>query len=325
MRTFLFILLLLVATGVVFGLRSFFMVSQTEQALVFRFGQHVAIYNEWGQPAEPGLKFKLPWDNVVLLDRRNLVLDTTFQADRDEDLIIASDQQRLNVDAFARWRISDPLLFYQSLSNVEGARDRLSRLLNAAVREVLGTVETTEIISGQRAELMRRIQETVSRQVTIEACPAAAVPEGQPAAALLCTGWGVEIIDVKIRRVELPRANRRGVFERMAAERRQEADRIRAEGEEEAQVIRAEADREALVIRAQATEEAERTRGEGDAERNQIFAAAYSQDPEFFAFYRAMRAYETAINEGTTMLLAPDNDFFSYFSNEAGPNAGAGQ
>ncbi len=297
MRAFLAFLLILVVVGVVVGLNSVFTVSQTEQAIVNQLGRNVAVYNEWGQPEEPGLKFKLPFvEDVVHFDRRNMVLNSS------PDVITAADQQRLNVDAFARWRISNPLQFYQRLNNVTQARDRLSVILDTSVREVLGTVNSPEIISGQRAQLMQRIQQRVSEQVT-------------------ANGLGVEIIDVKIRRVELPQENRERVFQRMIAERNQEAQGIRAEGREEAQIIRAEADREARVIVAQANEEGERTRGEGDAQRNQIFAAAYSADPEFFAFYRAMLAYDTAIDSGTTMLLAPDSDFFSYFSSEAGGDA----
>lgn len=317
MRAFLAFLLVLIVIGVIVGLNSVFTVSQTQQAMVFQLGRQVATYNAWGQPENPGLKFKLPIiENVVLLDRRNLVVDTTFRPDQEEDLITASDQQRLSVDAFARWRISDPLLFYQSLASVEGARQRLSAILDTAVRVELGLVDSSEIISGQRAALMRRIQQRLSTDVTSEACPPAA--DAAADAPRTQCGWGIEIIDVKIRRVELPQANRQGVFARMAAERIQEAQGIRAEGREEAAVIRAEADRQVRVILAEAREEAERTQGEGDALRNEIYAAAYSRDSEFFSFYRAMLAYEAAIAEGTTMLLTPNGDFFRYFSDEGG-------
>jgi membrane protease subunit HflC len=294
MRAVLAIFLVLVVGALVVGLNSVFTVGQTEQALVTRLGQPVAIYNEWGADPEPGLKFKLPFvENVVHLERRNLELDSAARE------ITAGDQQRLIVDAFARWRISDPLLFYQRLNNVDQARGQLEAILNTAVREVLGTVTSPEIVSGQRAQLMRRIQERM-------------------AATVSRSGFGVEIIDVKIRRVELPVENRERVFARMIAERNQEAQGIRAEGREEAAIIRAEADRQVRVIAAQANEQAQRIQGEGDARRNEIYAAAYNRDQEFFAFYRSMLAYEAAINQGTTMLLAPDSDFFSYFSSEAG-------
>jgi membrane protease subunit HflC len=299
MRAVFAFFLVLIGLGVVVGLNSVFTVSQVQQALVLRLGEPVAIYNEWGADPEPGLKFKIPFiENVEHLERRNLVLDSS------PDVITAADQQRLNVDAFARWRISDPLLFFQRLNNTNQARDRLGVILDTSVREVLGTVNSTEIISGQRAALMQRIQQRVADQVT-------------------SNRFGVEIIDVKIRRVELPNENRERVFARMIAERNQEAQGIRAEGREEAAFIRADADRQVRVIVAQATEQSQRVRGDGDAQRNEIYAAAYGKDPEFFSFYRAMLAYETAINTGTTMLLAPDSsDFFNYFGSENGARSG---
>ena len=295
MRTAIAIFLVLIGLAVVIGLNSMFTVSQVQQALVMRLGEPVATYNEWGAAEEePGLKFKLPLiDDVVLLDKRNLELDSQPRE------ITAGDQQRLIVDAFARWRISDPLRFYQRLNNSVQARDRLEAILNTAVREVLGTVSSPEIISGQRAELMQRIQERMAE--TVER-----------------NGFGVEIIDVKIRRVELPSENRERVFARMIAERNQEAQGIRAEGGEQAAIIRADADRQARVIVAQANEQSQRIQGEGDARRNEIYADAYGRDPEFFRFYRSMLAYDAAIDSGTTMLLAPDSDFFDYFSDEQG-------
>jgi membrane protease subunit HflC len=294
MRAVFAFFLVVIGLAVVIGLNSMFTVSQTQQAIVLRLGEPVAIYNAWGAPENPGLKFKVPLiEDVVRLDRRNLVLDSS------PDVITAADQQRLNVDAFARWRISDPLQFYIRLNNLSQARDRLGVVLDTSVREVLGTVNSPEIISGQRAALMQRIQQRVAEQVTNNS-------------------FGVEIIDVKIRRVELPIENRERVFARMIAERNQEAQGIRAEGRQDAAFIRADADRQVRVIVAQATEESQRTRGEGDARRNEIYAAAYGRDPEFFSFYRAMLAYDTAINNGTTMLLAPDSDFFNYFGSESG-------
>jgi membrane protease subunit HflC len=294
MRTAIALFLVLIGLGVVVGLNSVFTVSQVEQAIVTRFGEPVAIYNEWGEPEEPGLKFKAPFvEDVVHLDKRNLELDSQPRE------ITAGDQQRLIVDAFARWRISDPLRFYQRLNNSVQARDRLEAILNTAVREVLGTVTSPEIISGQRAELMQRIQERMSD--TVER-----------------NGFGVEIVDVKIRRVELPSENRERVFARMIAERNQEAQGIRAEGGEQAAIIKADADRQARVIVAQANEQSQRIQGEGDARRNEIYADAYGKDPEFFRFYRSMLAYDAAIDDGTTMLLAPDSDFFDYFTNEQG-------
>jgi membrane protease subunit HflC len=301
MRAVLAIFLILIGVAVVVGLNSMFTVSQTQQALVLRLGEPVATYNEWGAPEEPGLKFKLPFiEDAVHLERRNIELDSMPRE------ITAGDQQRLIVDAFARWRISDPLLFYQRLNNTLQASDRLESILNAAVRETLGTVTSPEIISGQRAALMQRIQERMTRTV-----------EG--------SGFGVEIIDVKIRRVELPEENRERVFQRMIAERNQEAQGIRAEGREEAAIIRADADRQVRVLEAQANEQAQRIRGAGDARRNEIYAAAYGRDPEFFAFYRAMLAYEAAIDDGTVLLLSPDSEFFDYFGDLGGASRAGGQ
>jgi membrane protease subunit HflC len=295
MRTVLAIFLALIGLAVLAALSSMFTVSQTQQALVLRWGAPVAVYNEWGEEEEPGLKFKIPFvENVVHLDRRNLSLQVQL-----DDPIVALDQQRLLVDAFARWRISDPLEFYQRLNNPETASQQLAAICAAAIRRVLGTVNSPQIISGQRAELMQRIQEEMSRTVT----------EGR---------LGVEIIDVKILRVELPIANRAQVFQRMARERNQEAQLIRSEGTEQALIITADADRQVRVLEAEATEQAQRIRGEGDAQRAEIYAAAYEKDPEFFSFYRTMLAYEEAINSGTTMLLAPNSDFFRYFGDEGG-------
>lgn len=293
LRGILVFFLILIAAGAFVGLNAVFTVEQTEQAIVTRLGQPVEIYNEPGTD-EPGLKFKMPFiESVVHLDKRNLLLDS------DDAEITAGDQQRLIVDAFARWRISDPLRFYQTVNNVPQARARLGVILTTSVREVLGTVDSPDIISGQRAELMQRIQQRVTDAVER-------------------ADLGVEIIDVKIRRVELPRENRERVFARMIAERNQEAQGIRAEGREEAAIIRADADRQVRVITAQANEQSERIKGEGDAQRNEIYAAAYNRDPEFFAFYRSMEAYESAINSGTTMLLSPDSDFFEYFGSQGG-------
>ncbi len=287
--TLLLIILIGVAIAVV---NSVFIVDQRQQALVLRFGAPQVVYNQSPED-NPGLKYKLPWETVVMLDKRNLFLDVP------EDEITAGDSQRLTVDSFARWRISDPLVFFQRVGAQQRGRERISDILVGATREVLGTVPSQEIISGQRAELMGRIRERVAESV---------------ANAQL----GVEIVDVRIKRVELPRQNRAQVFARMVSERRQQAEGIRAEGREEAQKLVAEANREARVIVAQANEQSERIRGAGDARRNEIYAEAYNLDREFFAFYRSMLAYETALDQGSTMVLSPDSDFFRYFGDQAG-------
>jgi modulator of FtsH protease HflC len=280
--------------GFIVLINSVFIVTLREQALVIRFGEITSMHNVYGDEDGAGLKLKVPFiENVVYLDRRNLELDASPRE------ITAADQQRLEVDAFVRWRISEPIRFYQSLNNVTTARLRLETILNTSLREVLGTVDSTDIISGQRAELMQRIQQRLTRSV-------------QEAKL------GIEIIDVRVRRVELPIENRDNVFLRMIAERNQEAAGIRAEGQEEANKLRAASDREARVIVAQATEQSEKIKGEGDAQRNKIYAEAYGLDPDFFAFQRSMLAYEESIKPGTVMVISPDSEFFRFMENQRG-------
>lgn len=266
---------------------SAFIVPETHSALVFRFGEPKSQYEE------AGLKFKVPFaENVNFIDRRNRHLE------QEQTEIIARNQERLIVDAFARYKIVDPLLFYQSVRTVQVGEDRLKNQLNDSLRAVLGSVTIDEIISERRSELMGRIQEGLT----------------QSARPL-----GVEIIDVKIRRADLPQTNSEAVFQRMIAERRQLAQQYRSEGNERANQIRAQADRQVIEIKAEAEEEAQKIRGAADAERNAIFAAAYSKDPEFFAFYRSLLAYEEALQDGqTTILLSPDSEFFRYFNNLEG-------
>jgi membrane protease subunit HflC len=266
---------------------SAFIVPETHSALVFRFGEPKSQYEE------AGLKFKVPFaENVNYIDRRNRHLE------QDQTEIIARNQERLIVDAFARYKIVDPLLFYQSVRTELRGEQRLSNQLNDSLRAVLGSVTIDEIISERRSELMTRIQEGLT----------------QSARPL-----GVEIVDVKIRRADLPQTNSEAVFQRMIAERRQLAQQYRSEGNERANQLRAQADRQVIEIKAEAEEEAQKIRGAADAERNAIFAAAYSKDPEFFAFYRSLLAYEEALQDGeTTILLSPDSEFFRYFNNLQG-------
>ncbi len=271
-----------------------FSVDQREQALVLRFGKIVGVKHTWSGVDKPGLKFKMPWDNVVFFDRRNLMLNAPVQE------VLASDQEWLMVDVFARYRIADPLLFYQRVKTISLAESRINSFLEAAVKSVLGQHKSAEIISGHRVEMMQAILERL---------------EAETKAANL----GVSIIDVKIRHADLPKKNASKVFLRMETERHQEASKIRAEGEEQALRLRAEADREVRVILANAKEESSRIRGQGDAQRNEIYAKAYSQDPEFFAFYRSMEAYDKALTNGeTSMVLSPDSEFFRYFGSQKG-------
>jgi membrane protease subunit HflC len=256
-------------------LNTFFVVRQTEQAIVLRFGEYQNTINAPGTD-QPGLYLKLPFvDSVVRYDRRNIGLALEGQP------IVASDQEQLRVDAVVRWRISDPRLFYQGALTEEDGAGRLRTFTEAALRRALGGATSNEIISGRRAELMQNIENDLN--------------------ASAATELGVRVIDVRIRQADLPDATRDRVYERMRSERAQVAGRLRAEGE-----------REAAIIRATAQQESERLRGEGEAERARIFAQAYGRDPEFAAFYRSMRAYDYALQEGTPIVVSPDSDFFRY-------------
>ncbi len=273
-----------------------YVVGQTEQALILQLGKPDRVVSGWGGEPDAGLHFKRPWpfEDVVKFERRNLMLDANPLE------VQGSDKERLIVDAFARYRISDPLQFYQKLGDERIAEAQLGQFMESALRRELGQVESSDIIAGQRAELMIAIRDGVSKRAKED-------------------GLGVEIVDVKIRRADLPSQNAEKVFTRMQTERQQQAAQIRAEGQERALRIQADADREVRVLLAQANEQAERLKGAGDALRNDIYAKAYSADPEFFAFYRSMEAYESALADGkTSMLLSPDSEFFRYFGNQAG-------
>jgi membrane protease subunit HflC len=278
-----------IVTGAVLFLllSAVFIVPESQTAIVLRFGEPRDQYST------AGLKFKTPFvESVEFLDKRNRELD------QDEIEIIASNQERLRVDAFARYRIIDPLLFYQSVRTEDGGESRMKTQMNQTVRRVLGEVSVDDIVSNKRAELMIRIRDLLG---------------------VSARGIGVEIIDVKIRRADLPAQNSQAVFQRMITERAQLAQQIRAEGNEEAQKIRAQADREAIEIRAEAEEESQKLRGQADAERNAVFAAAYGKDPEFFAFSRSLTAYEQALKNGdTTILLSPDSEFLRYLNDLQG-------
>jgi membrane protease subunit HflC len=273
---------------------SVFIVDQTQQAMVLRFGQVVApIGGELAPITKPGLYYKLPLvDNVVYFEKRILDLDSPPLE------IIASDQKRLVVDAFGRYKIVNALLFYQSLGTVEEARDRLSSVLNSAVRRVLGDATFIQLVRDERATLMQKITEQVDREAS---------------------SFGIQMIDVKIRRADLPPENSAAIYQRMQTERQRQATEIRAQGEQAARRIRAEADRSATVIVAEANGEASRLQGDGEAERNRIYADAYGKDPEFFGFYRSMLAYTAGLKGGETRLvISPDSEFFRYFGNSLG-------
>ncbi|WP_029003141.1 protease modulator HflC [Azorhizobium doebereinerae] len=264
-----------------------FTVTQNQQALVLRLGSPLPPITT------PGLHWKVPFiDSVVYLDKRILDLENPSQE------VIASDQKRLVVDAFARYRISDPLKYFQSVGTVEGANSRLATILNSSLRRVLGESTFTQVVRDEREGLMARIREQVNREAA---------------------NFGITVVDVRIRRADLPEANSQAVFQRMQTERQREAAEIRAQGGEAAQRTRSRADREVTILVAEANSRGEALRGQGDAERNQIFADAFGRDPEFFTFYRSMQAYEASMKQSDTRLvLSPDSNFFRFFKNPFG-------
>ena len=263
---------------------SIFIVKEVNQAIVLQFGDPKRIITK------PGLNFKLPFiQNVVFLDKRILNLDAPPEE------VIASDQKRLIVDAFARFQIIDPLKFYISVGNERVARSRLSTIINSRIRSVLGTQRLQTLLSEDRTKQMALIQEGVNKEAE---------------------KFGIKIIDVRIKRADLPQANSDAIFARMQTERNREAKEFRAKGAEMAVTITSTADKEVTVILADAQKKSEIMKGEGDGQRNKIFAEAFGQDPEFFAFYRAMQAYEKALIGGeTSLVLSPDSEFFKFFGN----------
>ena len=296
MRTLSWLLGAVVILALVVALNSFYTVRQDQQAIVLEFGNPVAVRNAPGFD-EAGLYFKVPLiQQVIYLDRKNLGTNLS------DIEVLASDQRRLVVDAFVRWRIENPLDFYTSLRNEDAAQSQLRQFTNSAIREALGTVPVPEIVSGQRATLMDRIRQNVNENLQ---------------------GTGIDIIDVRIRQADLPDEIADGVYVRMQTARRQEAERIRAEGEEQARLIRATAEREAVVIEAEAREQSEIIRGEGDAQRNAIYANAYEADAEFFRFYRSLLACESAIGQGTQLIIDPTNlAVCDVFSSQAAQSSG---
>ena len=272
---------LIVALGVVAFL-SVIIVKEVNQAIILQFGDPKRIITK------PGLNFKIPFiQNVVYLDKRILNLDTPPEE------VIASDQKRLIVDAFARFKIVDPLKFYISVGNERVARSRLSTIINSRIRSVLGTQRLQTLLSEDRTKQMSLIQEGVNNEAE---------------------KFGIKIIDVRIKRADLPPANSEAIYKRMQTERQREAKEFRAKGAEMAVTITSTADKEVTVLLANAKKQSEIMKGEGDGQRNKIFANAFGKDPEFFAFYRAMQAYETALIGGeTSLILSPDSDFFKFF------------
>jgi len=285
--TALFTALVVLLIAVIGVGSSAFVVQQTQLALVLRFGEPIL---GRGLITTPGIHFKIPFiEKVVFLDNRILDLETSKQE------VLASDNNRIDVDAFLRYKIVDPLRFYQSVGDTQRAEGQLSNVLNSAVRRVLGEANMPQIVRDQRSQLMVRIREQVEQEAN---------------------KFGVTIKDVRIRRADLPRQISEKVYSRMQTERAREAAEFRAQGAEQAQRITSKADRDVVVLRAQAQQQADQLRGEGEAERNGIFAEAYGKDPDFFSFWRSMQAYEAGLKSGDTrLILSPTSQFFRYFGN----------
>jgi membrane protease subunit HflC len=293
--------LLLIALVIAYS--TFFTVYQTKQALVVRLGKPVRVITE------PGLNAKIPFiDSVIYIDKRILAIESAAQE------VIASSQEKLNapgvaqagerlvVDAFARYRITDPLKFYQTVGP-DGATSQLSILLNSALRRVLGAATLADAVRNRREALMMQMRDQLDR-------------DARP--------FGIEVVDVRIRRVDLPEQNSQAVYQRMQTERQREAAEFRAQGSQKSQEIRARADRDVTVLLAEANSQSENIRGQGDAERNRIFADAYGKDPDFFSFYRTMQAYERSMQRGDThLVLKPDSDFFRFFGDPTGKEGAA--
>jgi len=269
------------------GSAAMFTVDQTEQAMVMQFG------NPLRQVREPGLHFKMPFiQDVVYYDSRILDLDPP------SGQVILSDQKRINVDAFARYRITDPLRFFQALRTEAQFRDQVGRILNSSVRNSMARISLGDLLSEKRFSIMEEVQKRL---------------------ALETQDYGIEILDVRVVRTDLPMEISQNVYDRMRSERVKEANQLRADGEKAKLEITSRADRDKVVIIAEAQRRAQILRGEGDGERNRVLGEAYSQDPEFFAFYRSMTAYRAALAGGdTNLVLSPDSDFFRFFNDQTG-------
>ena len=331
------ILAVIGAVAVVVIANSAYVVSQTKQALVLELGKPVRVVHE------PGLKFKLPFmQNVIYFDNRMLGVTV------DQKEVIAADRKRLLVDAYVRYRIVDPLKFYQAVTDERVMENRINSIVESSLRQVLGGVPLSAVLSSERTNIMKKITEIVDAQTQGKPRPApytlpkdfrAQVPEGETPEEAVAEkpvvpeepvkqeaapkedqsgGFGVEVVDVRIMRADLPPENSKAIFRRMQTEREREAKEHRSKGEEEAQGIRSRADRSKTEILANAQKSSETVRGEGDGEAIKIFADAFGRDPQFFSFYRSMQAYKNTISkDDTTMVLSPDSDFLKYLGGES--------
>ena len=281
------ILLSFIVVLTVLAYNSLFFVEQRVQTLILQFGEPIRVIKE------PGLNFKIPLaQNIVKFDKRILLFDNSAEE------IIAADKKRLIVDAFVRYKIIDPLKFYQTVRFEAALNNRLGSVVNNSLRAVLGKVPLEAVISDRRELLMQEVSELVSDRAT---------------------QFGISIEEVRIKKADLPSENSEAIYRRMQTERQQEAAQIRAVGNEKARFITAESEKQKTVLLAEAQRDSDILRGEGDAEKNKILGKAFNQDPDFFAFYRAMQAYSKALTEGdTTMVLSPKSDFFEFFGNAEG-------
>jgi len=279
--------LLIVGLVAIIGYFTLFTVIEIKNAIVLQFGDPKRVITS------PGLNFKIPFiQNVIFIDNRILDIDAPAAE------VIAADQKRLIVDAFVKFKIVDVLEFYKAFGNENVARSRISAVVNSRIRGVLGEEPLSAVLSDDRSKLMKQITSLVEAEVS---------------------NFGIEIVDVRIKRADLPEANSLAIFRRMQTEREREAKEFRAQGAEIAQRIRSTADKEVTIIKAQAEKQSNIVRGEGDGMANKVFAEAFGKDPEFFAFYRAMQAYAEGLKSSdTTMILSPDSEFFKYFGDPSG-------
>jgi len=272
----------ILAVSLAVAASGFFILDQTEEAIILRLGAWRATVTE------PGLHFKMPLlESVAIYDNRLLALNTP------DEQILLGDQKRLVVDTYTRYRIVDPLRFYQSVRTESNARSQLGSIIQSSMRRVMGTVMMPAILSDQRAEVMRTILKDVAEAA-------------QP--------LGVTVVDVRLHRADLPEETSQAIYDRMKSERERQAKELRAQGYEWGQQIRSKADRDRTVLLAEAQRQSQILRGEGDAESSRVYGEAFSQDPQFYAFYRSLQAYRSALGEGTTLVLSPDNDFLKFFS-----------
>lgn len=294
----------LVAVALFLLLNSAFIVNQTEQALVMQFGKFVR------EEKNAGIYFKTPFlQNVEYFDKRLLDFDAT------PNEVIAADQKRLIVDAFVRYRITNPLLFKQTVGNEMTMRSRLNSILESSLRQVLGSVPLSAVLSEKRAEIMSDIRDLVNLQAVGAKVTGA---NENPTTG----GFGIEVVDVRIKRADLPPANSEGIYKRMQTEREREAKEFRAKGAEDAQKITSQADKERTIILADARKKAEITRGEGDGIATKIFAESFGKDVDFFQFYRSMQAYRKTLDaSNTTMMMSPDNEFLKFMEKDEGPSS----